>query len=924
LLAMMALVAGVTITTLLIAENQVRTSYERHFQESFAFQVESFLREREARLMPVKERIAEGAASPRVVAAMENAGQPGADQQDIDDLYNNGVDQEFFKADARERTKARAGFFFFLNTNGVVLYPSPRVKLPFTLPGLRRITPEIELISQDVSLKGAQEVGYLAPWDETTRMQIREMVFTPVVDEVSRRRLGTLAVGFPVPELRDERTPLSRPSEGAIRSSSPPLQRPASGEFLSGIWLDDQIYSPSIPAGDLAQMEETLGRELKAGRSVWSDYVVQAGGVPHQLFCQALNNGSAFPPAYEVCLYSLADAETEKSNLRRKFLVLSSVALLGALGLSLLMARNLAGPLRELVRGTMQIEQGNYQFRVPVQARDEVGQLTEAFNEMTERVHASHLAQEQRIAERTQELAERKRAQESLRQSEASLREAQRIAHLGNWRWQIGTGRLEWSDEIYSILGLSPESFSPTYDKFLECVHPEDREKVRLAVTQSLKAGTPYNLEHRVIRPDGEVRIVQERGEAVFDSASGQAGHMVGTVQDVTEQKRIEAEFLRAQRLDSIGALAGGMAHDLNNALSPILVGIQLIRRQSQDPETKQMLTTMEANTRRGADLVRQVLTFARGREAEREPLDLGGLIREMENILHQTLPRSIRVTAMVPRDLWMVLGNATQLHQVLLNLCVNARDAMPEGGELTLAADNVDLSAEDTKGHSEAAPGPHVMLFVSDTGTGISSDVLPRIFEPFFTTKGPGKGTGLGLSTIARIVRNHSGFITVKSEPEGGTTFEICLPRAESRPAPQFGSVASPAEFPLGHGELILFVDDDRSMREMVIPTLTEHGYQVLSASNGADALVLLDQNRQNVALVLSDLAMPIMDGKATLQAVHARLPKLPVILMSGEVDTLHGNLPPGAAAFLPKPFRLEQLLTAINDALLPRRPPA
>jgi PAS domain S-box-containing protein len=898
LLAMMGLVAAVTAAILLITENQVRRSYERHFKESFQTQLQTFLERQRDRLAPVKERVAEGATTPRVIAAMQNAGLPTAEQQDVDDLYKNGVD--YLMDGLKTYQGTNTGFFFFLNRQGQVLDPSPAVQLPFALPGLRRITPQIEKIGKSVIQEGRQQTGHLAPREEG-EPQIREMLFTPLTDEATRQQLGVLVVGFPMPELMGER-----------RSAG---QQPKS-EILSAIWLDDQLYSAAISGDDLARLEHAFGRELQAGRKVWDDFIVHVQGRPHQLFSQDLSAGSAFPPAYQICLYSLADADAEKASLRRKVLLTGLVALMAAWSLGLMVSRGLTRPLRELVVGTEQVEQGNYDSRVPVRSRDEVGRLTEAFNQMTERVHAAHAAQVQRLGERTQELAERKRAEEALRQSERSLREAQRIAHLGNWHWNVVANQLRWSDQIYSIFALEPRQFAGTYEAFLERVHPDDRTKVGDAVTQALKNGQPYNLEHRVTRPGGEVRIVQERAEVIRDAA-GQALEMAGTVQDVTEQKRIEAEFFRAQRLDSIGALAAGMAHDLNNALSPILMGIQLFRRQWQDPAAQRMLSAMEASTHRGADLVRQVLTFARGSEGDRERFDLARLLREIEAILRQTLPKSITVASIVPKDLWPVLGNPTQLHQVLLNLCVNARDAMPKGGELTLAADNVQLSAAEAQTIPQATPGDYVNLLVSDTGTGIAPDVLPRIFDPFFTTKAPGKGTGLGLSTITRIVRSHGGFLTLKSELGSGTTFEVYLPRAEVALAPAQATVAVPLA--AGGGELVLLVDDDRSVREMVGPTLIDHGYRVLSAADGAEALALFERHAGEVTLVLTDLEMPVMDGPAMLRAVRARCPTLPVIIMSGELDALDGV---STHAVLRKPFRLEQLLAAIASALPSRAP--
>jgi len=260
-------------------------------------------------------------------------------------------------------------------------------------------------------------------------------------------------------------------------------------------------------------------------------------------------------------------------------------------------------------------------------------------------------------------------------------------------------------------------------------------------------------------------------------------------------------------------------------------------------------------------------------------------------------------------------VGNATQLHQALLNLCVNARDAMPKGGKLTLAADNVELNASEAKEIPQARPGSFVMLLVSDTGTGIPADVLPKIFEAFFTTKAPGKGTGLGLSTIARIVRNHEGFVAVRSEVDAGTTFEIYLPRAEQVTAGPTPRATQAAALKPGHGELILFVDDDRSVREMVAPTLSEQGYRVVTAANGAEALAFLAQHEQEVRLVLADVAMPVMDGLELTQKLRLRLPELPLVLMSGTFEAGKDQLPSGVRAFLTKPFRLEELLGVIVD---------
>ncbi|HEV2246306.1 MAG TPA: ATP-binding protein [Terriglobia bacterium] len=894
LLAMMVLVIGVTATTLVITESQVRRSYERHFEQLFQFQVDSFLQQRQARLQPVQERLAVVSTNPRLLAAMENAGQARPEQRDIDDLYQNAIDQlsEVLAAYRDNRTNGPHAFYCFLNGRGEVLYPSASIRLPFSISALPGIAKQVETVGAAVARDKAVQVGYLASKDDPARASVREVIFIPIIDQVDHQNWGVLAVAFPL----------------AVSKQS---------SLLSALWLDGRLYSSSLPANSLGDIEGLIQSGLSAGPPT-HNLSVRIGDVPHLVYCQPLVTGPAFPPAYQVCLYSLAEANLENQHFKQRIVGFGTFALVCAFALSWWISRSLTVPLQELVTGTTQIEAGNYSAKVPVRRADEIGRLARSFNAMSERVQATHASLEQRIAERTHELAERKRAEEALRKSEASLREAQRIAQLGNWEWDVPANRLRWSDEIYSIFGVKPGEFRATHQAFLERVHPADLEKVEEAVRRSLETAQPYSLEHRVLRPDGGVRIVRQQAELSRDSSGG-VQRMIGTVQDITEQKRIEAEFLRAQRMDSIGALAGGMAHDLNNALSPILMGIQLIRNKVPDPGTQKLLTVMEQNTYRGADMVRQVLTFARGRDGERELLDVARLLHEMENIMRQTLPKSISVQAMVPPDLWPVRGNSTQLHQVLLNLCVNARDAMPSGGALTLAADNVELGEAEAKEIREATPGAYVMLLVSDSGTGIPPEVMPRIFDAFFTTKEPGKGTGLGLSTSSRIVRSHGGAIGLKSEVGAGTTFEIYLPRAEQGPQTALPATPTLAEAS-GRGELILFVDDDRSVREMVGPALMEHGYGVVSAANGAEALAVHNQHEREIRLILTDMAMPVMDGTDMLSILHRRNPQLPMVVMSGTYNPEKEALPPGVVAFLAKPFRLEQLLGVIADTIHPK----
>ena len=385
---------------------------------------------------------------------------------------------------------------------------------------------------------------------------------------------------------------------------------------------------------------------------------------------------------------------------------------------------------------------------------------------------------------------------------------------------------------------------------------------------------------------------------------------------DITEKKQLEGQFLRAQRLESIGALASGIAHDLNNVLAPILIGAPLLREMMMDETARHLLKTMESSAQRGADIVRQVLTFARGVEGERVPLQPRHLLREMEKLAAETFPKSIRVESDVAADLWPVLGDATQLQQALMNLCINARDAMPGGGVLTLAAANIVLSKEAAEKMPGAQPGSYACLRVTDTGTGISPEIEAKIFEPFFTTKGVGKGTGLGLSTVLGIVRSHGGFVRVASKVGQGSTFELYLPATTEQVAVKSDS-ATP--WPHTHGEGILVVDDEAAVREVARQALMEFGYQVITAGRGAEALRIFQERRPEIQLVLTDMMMPEMDGPTLVAALRVLDPAVRIVGITGMSDTgsKSGLKTLALSAMLAKPFTIKKLLAVIRDAL-------
>ncbi len=441
---------------------------------------------------------------------------------------------------------------------------------------------------------------------------------------------------------------------------------------------------------------------------------------------------------------------------------------------------------------------------------------------------------------------------------------------------------------------------------------------LRGAMKDTLTQGTT---RHRVLAKPALVR-----GEGVqefFVLASTALVEVEGQrrvllcLEDITEKKSLETQFYRAQRMESIGTLASGVAHDLNNILAPILMAVDLLRplaRQSADQEAFDLL---ENSARRGADIVRQLLTFGRGLEGERGEFQPRALLKEMAEIIRETFPKSITLEPRFPEDLWTLRADATQIHQVLMNLCVNARDAMPQGGRLTLAAENLVVDEDYARLNPEAKPGPYVVLHVMDTGTGISPGVIDKIFDPFFTTKDPGKGTGLGLATVLGIVKSHGGFVRVQSQPGQGTQFHAYLPAAGSP-----GAGSSERVDPVllqGHGELVLLVDDEESMREIARRMLESCGYRVLTAADGVEGLAAFRSQPKAVQVLVTDMVMPILDGVALIRAARQIEPGLRVVAMSGLHSHEEEALGPAlrADAFLSKPFPPDRLVATVHKVL-------
>lgn len=426
----------------------------------------------------------------------------------------------------------------------------------------------------------------------------------------------------------------------------------------------------------------------------------------------------------------------------------------------------------------------------------------------------------------------------------------------------------------------------------------------------------------------GEFHNKKKNGEFFWESASicpitdesGAITHFLAVKEDVTERKLMEESLLRTQRMESIGSLAGGMAHDLNNILAPIMMSASLLR-ENHSPEFKeQLICSIEEATQRGASIVNQVLTFARGAKGERSVLSVQTLATQLGKFIKEAFPKSIAFSASFPEALWNVIGDPTQLHQVLLNLCVNARDAMPDGGTLALTAENCEVDAAHAYLNQEAKPGHYVKLIVTDSGLGIPKEAIGRIFDPFFTTKEPGKGTGLGLSTAIGIVRSHGGFVTVESAIGKGAIFCVFLPATTDATA--IKEAVPQSVVPRGCGEMILIVDDEAEILNVLGAILKRNGWTVIPACDGAEALALYRKHATEIKAIMTDVVMPNMGGMGLIRAIRELDPKLPILVVSGygnesceeELETL------GVTDYLKKPFSARQILSKM-DAIFKNR---
>ncbi len=507
------------------------------------------------------------------------------------------------------------------------------------------------------------------------------------------------------------------------------------------------------------------------------------------------------------------------------------------------------------------------------------------------------------------DVTERKQAETRIREQAALLDQTQDAVLVRDLEHRV----LYWNKGAERIYGWTAAEIT---GKAVHELIYRDKGQLIAAMDTLFKHGVWSGELHQVNKAGVEL-IIESRWTLLRDE-HGEPKSMLAVSTDVTERKKIEQQFLRAQRMESIGTLAGGIAHDLNNLLAPIVLGVDLLKHYGASPRSLPVLENMARSAKRGTDLVRQVLTFARGVEGTRIAMQVLSIIREVEDIATSTFPKNITIESDIATDLWLVTADPSQINQVLLNLCVNARDAMPDGGRLDLVAKNVEIDAQYATMDHGAIPGRYVMVQVTDSGCGMPQLIIDRIFEPFFTTKELGKGTGLGLSTVIGIVRSHGGFVNVYSEPGKGSVFKVYLPALaegtdEIAPDPELGAL------PRGNGELILVVDDEASILEITRQTLEMFGYKVITAEDGAQAIGLYAMQREAIAVVLTDMMMPVMDGPALIAALYRINPAVSIIAASGL--NANGNAVRAATAgvkhFLAKPYSAETMLRMLKTVL-------
>ncbi|GAB64174.1 two-component sensor kinase [Candidatus Jettenia caeni] len=534
----------------------------------------------------------------------------------------------------------------------------------------------------------------------------------------------------------------------------------------------------------------------------------------------------------------------------------------------------------------------------------------------------------ERELKEAEERRKRKEAEEALRKSEASLANAQRIAHLGNWQWNMRENKVVGSDEFYRIFGKTRQTFNGTYETLLNFVHPDDRVFVKKSVREALDEKKPYCINFRILLPDGSVRIIHTEAEVIFDSA-GKAIQMNGTNQDITEYKQAEEEkaklreqLYHAQKLESVGKLVGCIAHDFNNILSAIIGYVELLQNKmkkydsSVDDSSKNYIERILAIAEKAIHLTQNLLIFSRKEINNPRPVHVNTIIKRAESLLSNLICENIKLNTVLTDKNYTIMADSGQIEQILMNLATNARDAMPDGGILTIRTEIVTLDNAFIQNYGYGEIGKYVLVSISDTGMGMDEETQKMIFEPFFTTKKHGKGTGLGLAIVYGIVTQHQGYIQVDSARGKGTTFKIYLPIIESD-VEEIIPQDLPA--PVKGIETILLAEDNIEIRKIIKMVFRGSGYKVIDAVNGEEAVDKFMKNKDDIRLLVFDVMMPKKNGKEAYDEIKKIMPGIKALFMSGYPKDgvsnkiiLEESLP-----FISKPVSPTGLLKKVREVL-------
>lgn len=649
------------------------------------------------------------------------------------------------------------------------------------------------------------------------------------------------------------------------------------GSPAAGAWTDFYDVVPAAPAltgpAGSGEYRATDGRR-------WVGAADSIHGTPWQAWV-------GFPRTMIV-------APAQPFMRRMHALALAFIA--GGAALSVLLGARLTKPLRAMAGAAERIAAGDYSHRVAAGGRDEIGRLGEAFNTMTDRIEQAHTA---------------------LEKSHEETHFALAAARIGVWEVNLATGRMQCSKSMHLLHRLPGGALPGTCDEFVNLLHEEDREAVR-KILQGDTQRDEFDMQYRGRGPGGSLHYMEGKGRLIRDSAGSPAA-VLGVSIDVTDRTRLEAQFRQSQKMEAIGQLAGGVAHDFNNLLTAIIGHGELLLEEAGDrPQARTDATEILKAADSAAKLTHQLLAFSRHQVMQPKIIGINTVISDTEKLLGRLIGARITLVTDLAGDLDPVKADAAQLQQVLLNLAVNARDAMPQGGTLSIASANVYLDEEYASEHEAVVPGRHVVISVSDTGTGMDAATQARLFEPFFTTKAMGKGTGLGLATVYGVVKQSGGHIYVYSELGRGTTFKIYFPSAENGIAAVRADRAPALRAPSGTAT-ILVVDDNEPVRVVAQMILQRAGYAVLTASGAQEALEILAAAEPRPVLVVSDVILPGMTGPELYREIIARYPAIRAIFTSGyspDAIAPHATLPQ-EVMFVEKPYTASKLVSKVREAL-------